>query len=262
MSQAIGALSPLPYGVGPLGWFYIGFHLLTVWGSFRSRGKIDRLVTLPPRSVYFLNTIAIQLLMLTVALLVSKQAWMRLPVALPSLPWWGAGIAVALVLAALMRPLWKKSVAKRNRRLHFFMPADAREKALWTGVSFAAGIGEEVAYRGVLFVLLYTLTGSPLAGALLSALIFAAAHAIQSWLSMAIIFGFALLFQVLAFASGTLVVPMIAHVVYDVIAGFTYSRLGREASFHPELEPAPAAAAAGPTPAPVPGSETPPSPGA
>ena len=93
-------------------------------------------------------------------------------------------------------------------------------------------------------MVLLTLTGSPWAGALLSALIFAGAHAIQSWRSMAIIFGFALLFQALAIASGTLVVPMIAHVIYDGIAGFTYSRFGREAGFRPELQPAPAAVSA------------------
>ena len=203
------------------------------------------MVTLPPRANYFLNTILIQLLLLLLALLVSKVTRMHvLPLPLPG-PWgWCAGVATAALLALGMTPLWKRAVAKRPRRLHFFMPSGPREKALWVGVSLAAGVGEEVAYRGVLFVFLATVTGSMWVGGLLSALIFAGAHAIQSRLSMMIIFGFALIFQGLALAFGTLLVPMVAHVLYDVIAGFSYSRLGRAANFRPELEPAPAAAGA------------------
>ena len=236
-------VTSLPRGIGLVGWYYIGIHLLLVWVSVRSGAKIDRMATLPPRERYFLNTILIQLMMLLAALLVSKATRMHLlPLPLPG-PWgWCAGVATAALLGLGMTPLWKRAVGKRPRRLHFFMPSGPREKALWVGVSLAAGVGEEVAYRGVLFVLLATVTGSVWAGALLSAVIFALAHAIQSRLSMLIIFGFALIFQALALAFGTLLVPMVAHVLYDVIAGFTYSRLGREANFRPELEPAPAAA--------------------
>jgi membrane protease YdiL (CAAX protease family) len=59
---------------------------------------------------------------------------------------------------------------------------------------------------------------------------------------MVIIFFFSLIFQALALWTGALYVGMLAHFVYDVIAGLTYSRLVREMGVHPEDTPAAAAA--------------------
>ena len=64
-------------------------------------------------------------------------------------------------------------------------------------------------------------THSPWAAALLSAAWFAAGHAVQSARSMAIIFLFSLVFQGLALWTGALYVAMLAHFLYDVIAGLS-----------------------------------------
>jgi hypothetical protein len=63
---------------------------------------------------------------------------------------------------------------------------------------------------------------------------------------MAIIFFIALAFQGLAVLTHALYVPMLVHFLYDVAAGFCYSRLGRAAGYPVEGPPA---AAAAPTPA-------------
>jgi membrane protease YdiL (CAAX protease family) len=137
---------------------------------------------------------------------------------------------------------------KGDRRIYFFSPESPREKGLWVGVSLCAGIGEEIAYRGVLYILFLTLTHSAWAAALLAALIFAANHAMQSMRSMAIIFVFSFVFQALALWTGALYVSMIAHFVYDVVAGFTYSRLVRELGWRADIAPPAAAPAPAPTP--------------
>jgi len=248
-----GIMSAPPRDVGIVGWYFI-LLLYLAWASYRSRQRVGPTATLPSRTRYFATTIVVQSLLLALSLLIARVKWVTLlPPRVPTLPQVGAGVAIALVLALGMSPLWKRAVATRSRRLHFFMPRGAGQKALWVGVSIAAGIAEEVTYRGMLFVLLVTITRSAWAAALLGALIFAAGHAFQSRASMAIIFGFALIFQGLAFWTGALYVSMLAHALYDAIAGLTYSRLGEQAGFDPAAEPvavppaAPPAAEAGAT---------------
>lgn len=244
--------------IGWIGWYFIGIQLFLAWASFRSRGRVAAMTALPSRARHFATTILMQGLYLSLTVLVARIYRVDLfPRDLPTPLEVAAGFVTAGLLAAGMLPLWRRAVASRSRRLHFFMPTGVKEKALWSGVSLAAGIGEEATYRGLLTILLATLTGSAWGGVLLSALIFALGHAFQSRLSMAIIFGFALVFQGLAAWTGALYVSMIAHVVYDLIAGFTYSRLGREMGYVPaEAEWLPTAA----SPRAAPSAPAPPSP--
>ena len=68
---------------------------------------------------------------------------------------------------------------------------------------------------------------------LLSAGLFGAAHALQGFKSAAVIVVFAMAFQLLVWTSGSLLLAMIVHAVYDITAGFTYGRLGRELGYEP-----------------------------
>jgi membrane protease YdiL (CAAX protease family) len=241
--------APVAYGhVGFVGWYFIGVLAFIGWASFRSRKRIATVAVLPSRARHFVTTILVLSLILVLALLVARVDRIPLfPRTMPTLLQIGAGIAIAGVLAACMRPLWRQSVAQGDRRIYFFTPSNALERGLWIGVSLVAGVGEEVTYRGVLYVLFLTLTHSPWAAALLSAAWFAAGHAVQSARSMAIIFLFSLVFQGLALWTGALYVAMLAHFLYDVIAGLTYSRLAREMGYQPPC--AVGAAAAAPEPA-------------
>jgi len=233
-----GFLAPLPYGIGLIGWYFIGIQVLMAWMSFRSRARVDALKTLPPRTRSFTGTLVVQVVMLSLSLLVAGRLHLTLlPRVAPTPIHLLAAVVVAGALVAFMYPRWKQAVAKGARRLYFFMPQGRKEKALWIAVSTAAGFGEECTYRGVLYVLLYTLTGSVWAGALLSAALFAGGHAFQSLRSMIIIFAFSLVFQTLAFWSGALYVSMLAHFLYDVTAGMSYSRLGRALGYRAEGEP-------------------------
>jgi len=81
---------------------------------------------------------------------------------------------------------------------------------------------------GVLFALLGGLTGDPWTAALLTAISFGLAHATQGWKSAGVIVIFGLGFQVLVWLASSLYVAMVVHIAYDLTAGFTYARLGRE----------------------------------
>ena len=226
---------------------FLVFHAYVPFAAWRARARLAGRAWLPPRARYLSNAIGTQVFFLAVAFGVAYALRIPLyPRALPRATDLLLGLAVLAALVAFMRPRWRRAVRKGDRRLYFFMPTGGREQGLWAALSLAAGFGEETTYRGVIYWILFALTGRWWLAGLLGALVFAGAHAFQSRTSMMLIFVFALLFQALAIATGALYVSMAVHALYDVIAGFTYSRLGRELGYRVDGAPA---AAAGPAPA-------------
>jgi hypothetical protein len=145
--------------IGFAGWYFIGILTLIGWASFRSRKRIATMPTLPSRARHFTNTMIMLSLITLLAVLVARVERMSLfPRTIPTPLQIGAGLAIAGVLAACMRPLWRQSVAQGDRRVYLFTPSNALERGLWIGVSLVAGVGEEITYRGVLYVLFLTLT--------------------------------------------------------------------------------------------------------
>ena len=229
--------------VGLGGWYFLAFiGVLLPWMAWRSRAKLAGRPVLPTRTRHFTSIIFTQIFLLALALAITTVCGIRLyPTVVPRLRDWLLGALSLAAMLAFVFPRWKGAVRKGDRRLYFFMPSGAKEKALWVGISAAAGFGEESVYRGVLFALLFALTGNLWIAAVLGALIFAAGHAFQSARSMAMIFVFSLLFQTLVIVTGALYVSMAVHFLYDVTAGFTYSRLGREMGYQAQGDPTAAA---------------------
>jgi membrane protease YdiL (CAAX protease family) len=108
------------------------------------------------------------------------------------------------------------------------MPANAPERAWWLAVALLAGVGEEITWRGVQAALAGALTGNFGIAALLCSISFALTHIVQGWKSVALIVIFALGFHTLVWLAGSLYVAMAVHVAYDITAGISYGRLGRE----------------------------------
>jgi hypothetical protein len=129
--------------------------------------------------------------------------------------------------------------------VRFFMPSDRRERAMWLGLSALAAVGEEISWRGVQMTLLLRATGAPLGAAGVCAATFGASHIVQGWQSAAIIAVFALAFHGIVWLSGSLYVAMAVHFLYDMTAGLTYGKLGRELGYDasPAARPDDAAAA-------------------
>ena len=225
------------YWMTPLGWYHLAVFCVFVpvmaWLSRRRSLKAD--APKPPLARFLRST---SIMLVVFALLSLLTAWSQdLHILSPVIqrPLVSIPLAVGLyVLAvAVMRPRWRRAVERKVPHLRYFMPQSREERGWWIVVSSLAGISEEITWRGVQPPLLAYLTGSPDLGMLLSAITFGAAHAMQGWKSAAVIVIFAIAFQLLVWTSGTLLLAMIVHAVYDITAGFTYAKLGRELGYEP-----------------------------
>jgi len=138
---------------------------------------------------------------------------------------------VLFAMTAFMAPRWRRNVEKREWKIYYFMPRTSREKALWAGVSLFAGFSEEIVYRGVMFSLLWTLLDSPMAAALIVAVVFSFSHFMQGWKSMLLIFAIALGFQTIYYLTGSLFPGMAVHFLYDLTAGMMYGYWGEKLGY-------------------------------
>lgn len=223
-----------PVHIGIAGIYHLVFFgLLMPWSAIKSAKRLGER-PYPARRKYFYLVIGQQLFFLLLSLFVAQVEW--IPVLTRPKNLWSFAVAVAILVAliAVMLPRWRKAVEKRERRVYLFMSGEGKDKVLWVIISLLAGIGEEVTYRGVFFVLLWRLTGSALVAALIAAAIFGISHYIQGWKSAVLIGGFALIFHGLYWISGSLLAPMIVHFIYDVTAGFMYNKFGRELGYPEE----------------------------
>jgi membrane protease YdiL (CAAX protease family) len=150
-----------------------------------------------------------------------------------------AGFGVLLAAIPLSR--WGRTPQEERRRLVYGMaPRDTRELTLFALMAVMAGVAEEAAYRGVAVWILAPIFGSVAPAILLSAMAFAVAHAVQGGRAMAIVFGVALVFHAMVQLTGTLVVAMVVHTVYDIVAGYVAGRRAQRllAGEAPDVAPA------------------------
>jgi membrane protease YdiL (CAAX protease family) len=138
-------------------------------------------------------------------------------------------IAAALTLLAVVAIgdlSWRsRSPADRARLwVRRILPHTRAERRAWILVSAGAAIAEEVAYRGVFAGLATTATGSLPIAVLASAIAFAAVHAPQGLAGIGYVFVIALVHQALVLVTGTLVLAIVVHFAYDVLAGLWLAR--------------------------------------
>jgi hypothetical protein len=230
-------LSPV-FRIEIAGWYHLLFFgvfipFLVVRGRMRF---VDETRPLPSRLRHFQSTAFTLVLFCGLSLWIGRLQWIDLfPRRVPSL--WSilAGVGLLALFVAFMRPRWRRAVERKNRVVHLFMPDNATERAWWIAVSVLAGVGEEITWRGVQTVLLDSLIGNYALAVLVCAAMFGAAHYTQGWKSALIIAFFSLGFGGLVWLSGSLYVAMAVHVAYDIAAGLTYGKLGRELGYQPAV---------------------------
>ena len=224
--------------IGLWGWYHLAFFgLLLPIVALRSRRKLARMAEIP-RKQFFVSVLVQQGIFVTVSLAVARSEIIPLfPHLIPTPQAWTLGALLLAVSWVAMRPLWRDAVARRDARVHLSMPSDRTERSLWLAISLAAGIGEEISYRGVMYTLLFRLLGEPVGAALAAALLFGAAHVVQGWRGIAVTTVFALAAQALVLYSGSLYVAIAWHVAYDVVAGLSYGRYGKEMGYSAPGEP-------------------------
>jgi membrane protease YdiL (CAAX protease family) len=246
--QRAKGMLPQVNWIAPIGWYHmLIFAVFVPLLAIHSRKKATA-SNWPPldRKKHFRSTSNILVLFAALSLLTARKQ--RIDVfrlgATTSAAAIAAALAMYVVAVAAMRPRWRRAVEKRTRVVHLFMPNSPVERAWWIALSILAGISEEITWRGVQPALLAAALGSPLAGVIVAALTFGIGHMIQGWRSALLIGVFALGFQTLVWLSGSLYLAMLVHLAYDITAGLTYGRLGRELGYTLEAPASPPAQAA------------------
>jgi membrane protease YdiL (CAAX protease family) len=228
--------------ISAMGWYHLLiFGLLIPAAAIRSLRAVKKAPgKLPSRGTHFRTTVFLLIAFAALSLLTAKAQhvdlfvvdWRKLARAVP------AGVAMYVVAVLAMRPRWRKTVERKSPIVRLFMPTNRRERAWWIAVSILAGISEEITWRGMQTTLLDAVLGNVVAAVLLCAILFGVAHAVQGWKSVPIVTLFALGFQGLVALTGSLYLAMAVHLAYDITAGLTYGRLGRELGYEPDVAPA------------------------
>jgi membrane protease YdiL (CAAX protease family) len=187
---------------------------------------------------------AVTLLVLAVATAVLTR-WPGGPgLALGALPWVTLTVCtVALAGVGLVVTLGFKWVSMRlglgeDPILRALIPRSRGEKWAFAGLSVCAGFGEEIAYRGYVLAMLVPLLGPALAVAV-SSLVFGVLHTYQGPQG---ILRTAVMGAVMAggfLATGSLWPAILAHTLFDVLAGIFFADLlmvPDEAAGVPEAE--------------------------
>jgi membrane protease YdiL (CAAX protease family) len=132
---------------------------------------------------------------------------------------WLLAIAVLGAAAKLMHLDEAGRFDSMRRQLGFLIPGTTLELLLWFSVSATAGICEEIIFRGYLQRQFAGITRSMLAGVLISAAIFGAAHGYEGGARMILIGIYGLMFGLLAWWRKSLRPGMIAHAWHDAFSG-------------------------------------------
>jgi len=132
---------------------------------------------------------------------------------------WLLAIAVLGAGAKLMHLDEAGRFDSMRRQLGFLIPGTTLELLIWFVVSATAGICEEIIFRGYLQRQFAGITRSMLAGVLISAAIFGAAHGYEGGPRMILIGIYGLMFGLLAWWRKSLRPGMIAHAWHDAISG-------------------------------------------
>jgi len=151
----------------------------------------------------------------------------RLPEVAPAMIVWGIVALGFLLGVRTLFDLVRSEDEKRNLAIHAWMPVTRKEWGLFALSAVGAGIVEEAAYRGMAVLILAPLVGHVWIAAALSAGAFTLVHVAQGWKTMIVIFIIAISMQALVWVTGTLIVAMAVHTVYDLIAGLIVTRRRR-----------------------------------
>jgi membrane protease YdiL (CAAX protease family) len=222
--------------IGAAGVFHLLFFGLVIPVFAIKSGQRLKTAHYPPRVKHFISVIVQLAFFAVISVWVARAE--HIPVwNMPRQLLWSLFAGFILLSGALgfVFPRIKKNVAERERKLYLFMPRTGLDRILWIVISALAGFSEEITYRGVMFSLLAELFANSYLAALCAAIVFAVSHALQGWRSVIAILIFALAFHALVFISGSLLIAMVVHFLYDLIAGLAYGHYGERLGY--PLEP-------------------------
>lgn len=215
-------VEPAAVTAGPAQWFFIvALCLLVPAAALRQHHLLSTSRLHATRLQVYVSGGATHLMLLFLCWLATRDQ-----------PWGGRLLArheasaadVVIGLAALAMgvfPFLSRRAARALLvdRTRFLAPRRASEFGAFYTLSLSAGFTEELAYRGVLFVLLGALTGSWWVAVAIAAAAFGIAHLFQGWRAAGLATLVALRDHLVVALTGTLWIVIIVHMLHDIIAG-------------------------------------------
>lgn len=129
----------------------------------------------------------------------------------------GAGAAVAVSIL-----LWARRIRKMTLPvigdIEPLLPRNPAEIARAVPMAINASVTEELFFRLALPLLAAQVTGSSLAGFAIACVAFALVHLYQGWKGMLVVFAVGVWFSWLYLASGSLLKPILIHLLIDLVA--------------------------------------------
>jgi membrane protease YdiL (CAAX protease family) len=120
---------------------------------------------------------------------------------------------------------WRVTPKEKKKRVINYLPRTARERICWVFLSIVSGVGEEIMYRGVLFGILFRVTGNFWSAAAISAVLFALIHFSQGLPALISLIFVALGLQWLVKISGGLYIAMGVHFIHNCFNGLVWGWL-------------------------------------
>jgi len=175
---------------------------------------------LPSKNRRYIAMIVLQLLTLLLTLGVAQEnQWTLFGPHWPA--WWVWAIA-ALYLALLgmrLNAAWGRISVERKQRARLLLPQRTTELYYWLPISVLAGLSEECAFRGAVYLALCDITGSAALSILVCVLSFAIAHMVQGWRGVLGTGIIGLAMHGIVFSTHGLYLAIVLHAGYDVMIG-------------------------------------------
>ena len=134
---------------------------------------------------------------------------------------WGAGtFALGMATLWFFLVIRKRGGWGESRLVRELMPVTRREKVLYAGLSFCAGFGEELAYRGYAIPAVLLAGGSAPAALAVTSAAFAVLHSYQGVLGVVRTGVVGMIMGMVFLHTGSVWPPMVAHILIDLAVGF------------------------------------------
>lgn len=134
---------------------------------------------------------------------------------------WGAGtFALGIAVLWFFLILRKRGGWSESRLVRELMPVTRREKALYAGLSFCAGFGEELVYRAYGIPAVIVAGGSAPAAVAVTSVAFAVLHSYQGVLGVVRTGVVGVIMGAVFLHTGSVWPPMMGHVLIDLAVGF------------------------------------------
>lgn len=216
-------------------WLFFGFTCLFLpWMAYQSRKGFNNL---DPETLAHFSRLgsyisSIMILLVLLALSVGTAWSQRLELIPTHIFTLRALVAFVILLSSVLILLRLfLPVAAREPVIRYIIPTTRIEFAWFIALSLMAGLAEEIAFRGVLTSLLQQSWNSYWLATLVSALMFGLAHLLQGVRGVVVAACFGLINQMVTSWTESLLVAIVVHALYDIIAGYWLAQSLRANSF-------------------------------